>query len=503
MQKRKSMTFRKAILIIFKTLYLIITLTSCEEYQPENWSVYLPGTGTYSSPRLTDLNKDGILDIIMGAGGKEEVYSDTAIIALDGRNGTLIWKLPGHNQYVGSAQFKDVTGDEINDVFIGGRWAQLTAINGATGQALWTFFSGRKTPDAAYAGWYNFTTPQFIPDKDGDGLDDLIIANGGNPLAPPNDLNRPAGRILVISSKTGKILANVQVPDGKETYMSVVCSPVQKNSNINVLFGTGGETIGGHLYRTTLNDIMKGDISGAKVLATSYEKGFVASPVLVDVNSDHIHDIIVNAVDGRMMAISGANDSLLWQVYFPGTEAYTIPAVGYFNKDDIPDLFANFAIGVFPALTKSVRFMVSGKTGKVEYTDTIRAFQYASPVAADLDNDGWDEVAVNTSEVKRKQFENVYFSYLQVLDFVHNKNYSIGDTLQATNLASTPWIDDMDGDHHLDIVYSAVNFNNVNFDLQRPLGLWVATYKTGFPKKKPVRWGAFMGSDYTGIVNKK
>lgn len=486
----------KCIAFCFSLLATLLLVSCNKKEEKKSWHTYLPDEGTYSSIRAVDLNKDGVLDIVIGAGGKEEVHSDTAVVAIDGASGYPLWAIPGSNQYVGSAVFMDINADKIPDVFIGGRWAQLNAIDGANGKIIWSFFPERTTTDGSDGGWFNFTTPQFIPDQDKDGIRDIIIANGGDARAAPGDTNRPAGRILVISSSSGKLLANVAVPDGRETYMSVVCE--EKGNDVTIFFGTGGETISGHLYRTSLQDIMKGDISNATVLAGSNSKGFISSPVLADINNDHINDIIANAVDGRMLAIDGATDSLLWQVVLPGTEAYTIPAVGLFNADSTPDLFANFAIGTFPRLNYSVRFMVDGKTGSLLYRDTIPAFQYASAVVADLDGDGYDEVIVNQSEMKKKQFENVYYSYLLAFDLAHKKNYPLGDTINATNLACTPWIGDLDGDNEFDIVCSSVQYQGVKFDLQRPLGLMISRFRTGISIKKKTRWGAFMGSKYTG-----
>jgi outer membrane protein assembly factor BamB len=487
----------KCIALCFLLLTTMLLISCNQKEEKKSWNSYLPDEGTYSSIRTADLNKDGVLDIVMGAGGKEEVHSDTAVVAIDGASGRPLWAIPGSNQYVGSAVFMDVNADQVPDVFIGGRWAQLSAINGVNGKIIWSFFPERTSVDGSDGGWFNFTTPQFVPDQDKDGIRDLIIANGGDARAAPGDTKRPAGRILVISSQSGKLLANVAVPDGKETYMSVVCEEKAAN-DVTVIFGTGGETLPGHLYKTSLQDIMKGDISNAVVLAHSETKGFISSPVLADINKDHISDIIVNAVDGRMLAIDGATDSLLWQVVLPGTEAYTIPAVGFFNADSIPDLFANFAIGAFPRLNYSVRFMVDGATGSMLYRDTIPAFQYASAIVADLDGDGYDEVIVNQSEMKKKQFENVYYSYLLAFDLMHKKNYPLGDTIKATNLACTPWIGDLDGDNTFDIICSSVQYQGVKFDLQRPLGLMISRYQTGIAIKKPPRWGAFMGSRYTG-----
>ena len=485
------MQFKK---IVFLTL-LVTIIFSCKNRQPLSWSVYLKNIGTYSSARTIDLDNDGVLDIIIGAGGKEERLCDSAVVALNGATGKVLWTIPGSNQFVGSAVFTNINDDKIPDVIIGGRWAQLNAINGADGKIIWRFFPERTKTDGSDAGWYNFTTPQFIPDQDNDGVEDIIIANGGDARAAPGDPDRPAGRLLVLSTKTGKILANTVVPDGKETYMSVVCEK-KGNNEIMVLFGTGGETLPGHLYKTTLQDIMQENIMNSKILASSNTKGFVSSPVLADINNDNVKDIIDNAVDGRMIAIDGKTDSLIWQVYFPGTEAYTMPAVGFFNNDPVPDLFANFAIGTFPKLNYSVRFMVNGKTGEIEYQDTIPAFQYASAVTADINGDGFDEVIVNQSALRRKQFENVFYSYLFAFDFRNKKNFSLGDSLRATNLASTPWIGDIDNDRKLDIIYSAVEYENAAFDLQTPIGLYIRRYATGIEIKKRVQWGAFMGSNY-------
>ncbi len=481
------------------SLFLImVAVFSCNDRKPASWSVYLENIGTYSSPRMADLNNDGVMDIVIGAGGKEEVNCDSAVIALDGATGQILWTISGSNQYVGSAIFKDINDDKIKDIFIGGRWAQLTAINGADGKVIWTFFPERTKTDGSDGGWYNFTTPQFIPDQDNDDIEDIIIANGGDARAAPGDPARPTGRLLVLSSKTGKILSNVNVPDGKETYMSVVCER-KDDADYTIIFGTGGETLPGHLYKTSLHDIMQGNISTAKILASAATKGFVSSPVLADINNDNIKDIIDNAADGRMLAIDGATDSLLWEVNFPGTEAYTMPAIGFFTADSVPDVFANFAIGTFPKLNYSIRFMVNGKTGKVEYQDTIPAFQYASAVTADINGDGYDEVIVNQSALKRKQFENVFYSYLFVFDFINRKNFPIGDTLPATNLASTQWIGDIDNDKKLDIIYSAVKYENAAFDLQKPLGLFIRRYVTAIPIRKSSSWGAFMGTNYTGV----
>lgn len=486
---------------------LIIILISCNNrYRQKadmDWHIYLDGIGTFSSSRVADLNQDGTLDIVMGAGGKENFPSDTAVIAIDGTSGELLWRASGENQFVGSAVFQDINQDGVPDVFIGGRWSELKALNGVDGKVIWSFLPQRSQPNPADSGWYNFTTPQLIPDQDHDGLKDLLISNGGDPFVPPNDPARPVGKLLVLSSRSGRILAEVQVPDGKETYMSMVCKEKGNNGKLIVLFGTGGETIGGSLFRTTLEDIMQEDVSGAKKLITGAEKGFIAPPVLVDITMDGMEDIVVNGADGRMIAIDGENDSLLWEVRFPGTEAYSTPGVGFFNGDSVPDFFTNYGIGTYPNLPESILFMVDGKTGKVGYEVKVQGFQYASPVVADLNGDGFDAALVNKGEYRRIQKEDLFYSYLVAFDFNNDRQFVIGDTLWGTNLASTPWLGDLDQDDHLDIIYSAVKYKEVVLNEVIPEGLYVARYKTGYRMAKPMVWGAYMGTDYTSVFTGK
>ena len=58
------------------------------------------------------------------------------------------------------------------------------AIDGASGDVLWEFYAAGDSLDpGTNAGLYNFYNPQRIPDQDGDGRDDLLVANGGDYLA--------------------------------------------------------------------------------------------------------------------------------------------------------------------------------------------------------------------------------------------------------------------------------------------------------------------------------
>lgn len=459
------------------------------------WTVVFKRLGSLSSPRLTDLNLDGVLDIVVGAGTVEFQRSDSSILALDGANGSLLWSAPARDQIFGSPVFQDITDDDVPDVFIGGRAAELKAIDGRNGDVIWEFYDGEVNIARSDSGAYNFFTPQWIPDQDEDGIADLIIAAGGYVKALPGDPNRPAGRLMVISGATGKSLASAAMPDGKEIYMSAVIEDFDESGNLSVIFGTGGETLGGSLYKAAVSDLMRNDLSDAKLLESGYEKGFIAPPVLADINKDGVRDIVTNSVNGRMIAIDGLTNEVLWRVSIPGTEAYCSIAVGFFTDDDIPDFFTNYGIGIWPDLDRSIQLMVDGKNGEVVFRDSLGLFQESTPVALDVNGDGYDDALFAINHQNKSGFSN----QLAVIDFKNDTLYPMGPRHFGANVASTPWIGNMDGDEFIEIIYC----NETNpFDLLSitfKQGLKITKMKTKIPVREYVAWGSYMGTTYDGI----
>ncbi len=464
------------------------------------WSVYLDGLGTFSSPRAADFNRDGVMDVVIGAGREEFMASDSAVIALDGATGRVLWHVGARDQMFGSAAIIDLNKDGVPDVVIGGRSAELRAIDGATGRIIWEFFSADGTVAPRTQGWYNFYNPQFIPDQDGDGIEDLVVANGGDVLAAPDDPNRPAGRLLVVSGKTGRLIASDTMPDGRETYMSAVVADIRGDGELEIIFGSGGETFGGHLFRATLADLLNEDISKAAVLASSTDRGFVGPPVLADVTGDDILDVVANAVDGRMLAFDGADNRPLWTVHLPETEAYTSIATGYFTDDDVPDFFASFAMGEWPDLGWSRQFMVDGKTGEMVFTDSLGLYQTSSPVVFDVNQDGRDEVLMSVNyEAMTPQYRKRFYTMLVVIDFKNQDVLQFGDPFPGSNLSSTPWLGDLDGDGLLDVVFCHTPDSMHTYVFN---GLEINRIGTQVRVTEPPAWGSYMGSSYDGIFQR-
>lgn len=461
------------------------------------WSISLDGLGTFSSPRVADLNGDGIRDVILGTGRLEFEPSDTAAVALDGRTGRILWHVGARDQMFGSAAMAEIDGDGILDVVIGGRSAELKAVDGARGRILWEFFPDADSAEIREAELFNFYNPQFVDDLDGDGVDDLVVSNGGDVLALPEDGHRPAGRLFVISGASGRPIAAARVPDGRETYMSPVVADLEGDGALDVIFGTGGETIGGRLYRAPLDDLVAGDLSNAAELASGGDRGFIGPPVLVDLTCDGILDVVANAVEGRMVAIDGSSNLKLWSVRLTGTESYTSPAVGFFTDDDVPDLFGVFAMGTWPDLGWSRQVMVDGRTGEIAFADSLGLYLTSSPVAVDLNGDGRDEVILSVNiQTLTPLMQTRFYTMLVAIDFATDEIVQLGDPLAGSNLASTPWVGDLDDDGLLDVVTvnTPDSLHTYVFN-----GLQVNRITTNIPLRSEPAWGAYMGNLYDGI----
>lgn len=474
--------------------------TSCiPNHRTDTWSVNIPTAGTNASPKLVDLTNDGILDIVMGGGNNEGEYSEYGVIAINGQNGALLWKVSSTDQIFGTPVFADVNQDQTPDVFIGGRRGNFIGIDGRSGKVLWRYKMPAPTEKSIsrYAR-FNFYTAQIIPDQNLDAIKDLLVTNGGNVRAAAyRTENRFPGVLMILDSQNGTVLSADTMPDGKETY----CSPVIYDSTSSlegrIIFGTGGETISGSLYRTSLEALRSGHLSDAKELIRAESHGFIAPPVLADINSDKLPDIIAQNHDGTIYAIDGASDSLLWSRAFEAAEVNSTLAPGYFNEDNIPDFFSHLSMGKWPDNTGTFQVMVDGRSGEILYQDTMGCTGYYSPVTFDFDRDGKDEVLLGINQFNCDRLgvtENQFQLFLY--DFDNTDVRPIIPPIYAKNVSTTPWLGDMDGDHKLDLIYCVQANTTVILEF---FGMLLIRKEMDFPCMEEPRWGSYLGAKSNGV----
>ncbi|OFY63503.1 MAG: hypothetical protein A3H98_00695 [Bacteroidetes bacterium RIFCSPLOWO2_02_FULL_36_8] len=466
---------------------------SISHAQTVKWSVFTDSIVTLSSPRTVDLNKDGVLDIVVGAGteGQGNFFN---VCAFDGKNGARLWNAYMRDECYGTAVFQDITGDSIPDVFIGGRQADFRALDGSNGNVIWRFFPEGDTDIAGDYGWYNFYTSQLIPDQNNDGFKDILQANGGDGTKLPQDTIRPPGCIMVFDAKTGDVLTKVTVPDSHEVYCSPLLIDFLHDGNYQVIYGTGGETIRGSLWKVTLKDLMNGDLSASVNIVTSATKGFIAPPSLTDLNGDNILDIIVASFDGNLIAVDGKTNLELWRVTIPEGETYSSPAIGLFNSDTIPDVFINFGIGVYPYYPKFRQFMVDGANGNVLFEDSIGIYQLMSPIAVDYNNDGTDDIIFTDNKMNLKAMHDIL-----VLDFKNNARTELFKNRPGASIITTPWVGDLDNDDTLDLIFTYTPDTSEIWVVDKGWTIERIDLQKSVPPR--IAFGAYLGTNYDGIYD--
>jgi len=488
----------------FYLLPAILVLSGCVSKKTSVvWDQSFQIIGSQSSPRVTDLNADGIDDVIMGACKNEYQPTEEGVIALDGATGHTIWVSDAPDQVYGSATLVDITGDQTLDVVIGGRWAYLRALNGKTGETIWNYNSPDSTDPILKYAKYNFYNSVLVPDQNEDGIRDLLIQNGGNHKSKPHSsIDRYPGVLMLMDNKSGGILAADTMPDGEESYMSPLYFE-QPDANQWILFGTGGETMSGHLYIASLSDLKNRSLSKARILATdSSGHGFIAPPVLADINKDGFYDIIAISHSSRIFAIDGKTLTLLWTNRIPGTESSNSFVVGQFTPDEIPDFFTFVSQGEWPQSTGSLQILLDGKDGRLVYQDSLGCTGFSSPVAYDLTHDGSDEalISINEYDCSRgftDQSELKISNRLLAIDFKNHRVQTIAQHEGFKNIFSTPWIGDLDHDGYLDIIYS--RYFSPGPDLLWFMGMQIKRISTSIKIRKEVKWGGYMGSSGDGI----
>jgi outer membrane protein assembly factor BamB len=439
----------------------------------------------YFSPRATDMDGDGELEIV--AAGGSEVPPHGEVVALDGPSGDVLWRALLDEQLYSSAVFLDVTDDGVLDVFVGGRNSLFVALDGVTGAVLWSFVDPRPLPEYYL---YNFYTPVPIDDLTGDGIRDLLMASGGSDGIREPGAPRPPAHLVVVDAKTGALVAVARSPDYEETYMSPLVVPDAGTSSPTILFGTGGETRSGALWKTTLDDVLAGDIDGAKELVSVAGKGVIAPPALADLDGDGRLDVVVATFDGRLLAIDGTNDATLWEHAVDGSESFSTPTLGYFDEDEYPDVFAVFLKGVFPVYDSIERVVLRGSDGSVLWRGQTGTFTMAGDIALDLDGDDIDEIVFSSSDSGAEPgTEHTLHLWTSASGGERQWGRPLG-----TMSPSSPWIGDLDADGCLDLVVATHTRKDRSNEAA------IARFRVAAPVPARISWGGYLGTRFDSVL---
>jgi len=494
-----------------KVIYIFILLSclSCAQKETElSWTRNFQRIGTQSSVRAADLNNDGVKDIVIGAGKAELDSTPLGILALDGLTGESLWEKSTTAQIVGSATFTDITDDGIADVFIGGRDRILKAINGSTGDIIWQYNASKTENEVLRHAVFNFYNSTLIDDVNDNGYPELLTINGGNWEAKPGEtIERYPAVLMLIDAKDGRVIAADTMPDGKESYMSPIAYQQSGSEATNIIIGTGGETIGGSIYLTSLDDLLNNKLDKALQVITEKDHGYIAPPIVADLNDDGVLDITIASHSATITAIDGENRAQLWQHSLDGYECSSSFAVGQFTSDEIPDIVTVVSKGVWPDYSDGLLVVINGATGEVEYQESLGCFSLTTPVVYDLNDDGLDEVimSINKYDCDIEFINDIkgtddIANIMIALDLKSGTVQEIDKSPRFRNIYGSPWIGDLDDDGYLDIVYGQ---NYDSRDLFKVGGMRIKRISSSIKMSdENVAWGEYMGKSGKGIYEK-
>lgn len=430
------------------------------------WQVSLEGVGT-SSVRTADLTGDGVQDVVL-AGGLQRQRG--WVYAVDGATGATLWKARFKEELYATPALVDVTRDGVVDVFVGGRDFDFAGLDGKTGAFLWTL---RQANPKAAVPRRDFNGAVVVGDQDGDGVDDLLLSQGGS----YDDSRRLPGRLFVASGKSGRLLADVTFPDGRETYSMPALVSTRP---LAVIAGSGGESLSGHLWR------FRFESGGAapEWSVPSGRLGVIASPFITRIDGEDA--ALITFYDAVVARLDLATGTLRWSTGRKGFEARASPAPGRFGGRGSADVVATMSQGTYPIYQwKNVVVWLDGATGEVLDEARSSIFSASSPLVVDFDGDGLDEtITVSMNDFSAREAEVT--STLTVYDGARGKKVRLTLTLQGSGMA-TPAVGDLDGDGTLDLVVTTTG------RLER--------YALELPGGPPpsVRWNGFRGPAFNGV----
>jgi len=226
----------------------------------------------HSAPLVFDVNRDGRSDII--------VATDDGHLAAYKQNGLDLWSFkpdaPLGAIYNQISRYL-LNDDNVEDIVLSTQNAGVVAVDGATGQQLWS--------SAALMQGHAITTP-LVGDFNQDGITDIVVVTDNN-------------QMMAFSSRGNQlnILWQQSVP------AVLFASPVVLKSSFNNL-----------ILLATQNDgvLAFNGLNGSRVWQTVLNDSVFATPIVM-ASSASDTSVIVSTLSGNVVAINANDGSIRWK----------------------------------------------------------------------------------------------------------------------------------------------------------------------------------------------
>jgi outer membrane protein assembly factor BamB len=393
---------KKALVVCF------LCLTSLSA-QNVIWSYHATGTlwSHFRATRTIDDVDGDLHDDVIAVSENDTLY------CFSGISGESIWRFARDPCYVerGLISVPDLDGDTVADVILGTVWGtrSVFAISGVDGSVIWQY----DTHEYGQGGWIYEVA--VMEDITGDNIVEVLASAGG-----PD-----AVRAYLFNGATG---AKIWEDSALYACFGVrAIGDITGDSIADVAVSTGNYVPAA--YRVRFLDGMTGTLIRAVPLTAS---GLTVVPI-GDINADTLPDVACGTSDGSMMALSGADGSVLWTINVGGM---------VWDLNVLPDVDGNGHPELLPSGTTMSNFRcINALNGSVVWSTPAVDQVFVNVAIADINDDGIGDVVGGTG------YNN---NMLYALD--GSSGVSFWELPMGSPVESAYWIDDINGNAIPDIL---------------------------------------------------
>ncbi len=529
----------KVILALFLTfvvgILFLVQPKSKNQLMSTLWESQIEQVGV-GSPRLADVNNDQVLDIIIGSGFEWAEKGESAMNAIDGVSGEIIWRTTVPESPYGTPVLIDITGDGIVDTTASGRFTDFYMLDGKNGEIIWKLSEQNPTVTMLPC---NFNSPTPVADIDGDGHRDIVVIQGGlaNNTREITISDLETNEIIVDLYNKGniqQILQELVNNSSNDVFKFKICQgnnceprTISRDTILYYSYDTlmtkiflNQEGPGGMVYLiSSLNgnilssfpvpfdreswsvpiyfvhngshriiygsggerkdgfffsqDIITGQLHWSVKIPN---KGAISSPLLIRENNRSF--VISNTMNGDIFKLDAISGDVVWQATVGKEyESYSSVAMIQLKGKPYRDVVSVFSRGIWPQYDSASLFIFDGVSGqRIFQKKTGFCNGASSPLIGDIDNDQLDDIILLTCTDRQPR-----------LLVVSNDLKDIVSEPLSSGAYATPAIKDIDQDGFLDIIISRYHYiNRLTLDSK-----YNVNYKNS--------WSEYRGSNWTGV----
>ncbi|GAB3029868.1 hypothetical protein GCM10027052_02390 [Parafrigoribacterium mesophilum] len=330
----------------------------------------------------------------------------------------------------------DVTGDGVPEIVVGGV-NSIARVYSISGQLLTTIDPGGADVPGGVGATH---ASPALGDINGDGTDDIVLANTGSIMAAYSFKNR----VLVNLMKKFEDRAFNSGPNG--LFATPALGYVDGDNRLDIVTASWGQRL----------DVWSGRTADRVANWPQWLKDTIwSSPAIGDVDGDGANEIVIGGDcdgsgslqpcygmgGGGYIWVFNLDGTVKWKYFVSGQAIWSSPALADLNGDGGLDIVVGTgAYWPEPAGRKVIA--LNGKTGKLMWEAPTSARVVGSPSVGDVDGDGKPEVFIVSRGAHLLSYdgENGHLRFDKCID----DGSSCGDPNSATHGGVA--LADIDGD---------------------------------------------------------